>query len=51
MPLFALTPELVASIQAQYPSLATLNLSGNGARCNGRRCAARGARSAALVRF
>jgi len=31
MPLFALTPELVASIQAQYPSLETLNLSGNGA--------------------
>ena len=36
MPLFALTPELVASIKAQYPSLATLNLSGNGARGAGR---------------
>ncbi len=51
MPLFALTPELVASIQAQYPSLATLNLAGNGARGERRRCAPLEPLRAALARF
>jgi len=31
MPLFALTPDLVASIAASYPDLTALNLADNGA--------------------
>jgi hypothetical protein len=42
--LFALTPELVASIAEQYPGLTSLNLAGN------RACALRCVRSGVLMR-